>query len=372
MQGRNTLLAPLNLDCTVVALQGNPVSPGEPDVGDVMVWDGDNWTPGASPAIFNVVSADRVNAQTFGVIPPWSLESSVTSMYMDSNGMIHVGDPGNYFSLTLHSGSAFIFSNTLQIPVGAAYTSPGLTGNGIGLMSIDSNGDVYVSSNDPWNVNDTYLYAGSGNAQTNKSFYVTNGITAGGAADMGAGSVNVTDNYYINGVPIGGSSGPITGPIIGITDGSNAAPGDVGEFISSTTILNNNTPISGYGAGAVVPSATITLTPGDWQIDGNIGAALPYVASDPTQAIVPNGYWGAMIAVGGTMRNESVQWFPFCYTTSSIYNRMSAGSVRANVTVNTDVSICIHAANLPTGGTPIPTTAAVTAALVYIAARRMR
>jgi hypothetical protein len=49
-----------------------------------------------------------------------------------------------------------------------------------------------------------------------------------------------------------------TGPIIGVTDGSDAAPGEVGEWMTSqvTGTISQNAGLATY--------QTLTLTPGDW------------------------------------------------------------------------------------------------------------
>jgi hypothetical protein len=56
-------------------------------------------------------------------------------------------------------------------------------------------------------------------------------------------------------------------PLIGVTDGSAAAPGDVGEIISSMILLGAAVPVT---SGAIANVASITLTPGDWDITGSV------------------------------------------------------------------------------------------------------
>lgn len=72
------------------------------------------------------------------------------------------------------------------------------------------------------------------------------------------------------------------GGVVGVTDGSSAAPGFVGEIIQAVNTagvaLTNNTASN---------VATITLTPGDWDISGEVWLLPAAVASSLTAAISP-------------------------------------------------------------------------------------
>ena len=63
------------------------------------------------------------------------------------------------------------------------------------------------------------------------------------------------------------SGGVMTGPLalMGVTDGSDALPGQVGEVISSVVGLG-----SGLTSGVSVNVTSIVLTPGDWDITGDV------------------------------------------------------------------------------------------------------
>jgi hypothetical protein len=116
-----------------------------------------------------------------------------------------------------------------------------------------------------------------------------------------------------------GPAGPNTLPM-GVTDGSNAAPGQIGEVISS------------MGARAALTTATIatitsiTLTPGDWDTMGNIqfegnslnGTTATYLAGfiSKTQNALPSylgsfdeGQAGGKIAQIGIGNNSYNAWF---------------------------------------------------------------
>lgn len=55
-------------------------------------------------------------------------------------------------------------------------------------------------------------------------------------------------------------------PTRGVTDGSNAAPGEVGEYMTNNATM----PVLGNGT-TVVAITSLNLTPGDWELGGEIG-----------------------------------------------------------------------------------------------------
>jgi hypothetical protein len=69
------------------------------------------------------------------------------------------------------------------------------------------------------------------------------------------------------------TTGPI-GPVglQGFTDGSNAASGIVGEYISSVVPFGSGTSMS---TGTSTQLATITLTAGDWDVIGEVFFSFP-------------------------------------------------------------------------------------------------
>jgi hypothetical protein len=60
-----------------------------------------------------------------------------------------------------------------------------------------------------------------------------------------------------------GPLGPV--PLVGVTDGSNAAAGNVGEYISNIVPFGSGHTMSN---GVAAQLATITLSAGDWDVDG--------------------------------------------------------------------------------------------------------
>lgn len=95
---------------------------------------------------------------------------------------------------------------------------------------------------------------------------------------------------------------PTRGPIVGVVDGSDAAPGEVGEFLS----------MDGFGTYAAYPTATVgtipmlNMPPGDWDMwvsalfSSDIGGAFFQVPA-PLPSRLSNsmaGYMALAAAVG--------------------------------------------------------------------------
>lgn len=131
----------------------------------------------------------------------------------------------------------------------------------------------------------------------------------------------IEDNPGIIPVP---PPAPGTGPIIGVTDGSDAAPGEVGEFIASSTTVNfPSTPNN-----AVVSAAV--LQPGDWDCYAgflpNAWLAGCVIGLSP----VPAGVSNAMPAQSGDATTSSTA--TIITESDAIVNCATA---RASVTVPT-------------------------------------
>lgn len=94
---------------------------------------------------------------------------------------------------------------------------------------------------------------------------VTNGAALIGYYDI-VNAVPTTVSDFLNDIY---NSPTIDTPnIVGVTDGSNAAAGSVGEFLSS--VIAHASAISLVN-GVAANVTSITLTPGDWDVWGNVG-----------------------------------------------------------------------------------------------------
>jgi hypothetical protein len=140
-------------------------------------------------------------------------------------------------------------------------------------------------------------------------------------------------------------------PIKGVTDGSNAAAGNVGEQLSAqiTTAVNLtlNTPIN---------IGQLVLTPGDWTVGGNVNFVSPATAGTRYAVAVSNTSntlpTPAQLAAGiGTLFDQSL-------TYGKAAQNFNTSLCRFNVSVNTTVFlVALGPATTATG---------------YISARRVR
>lgn len=103
------------------------------------------------------------------------------------------------------------------------------------------------------------------------------------------------------------NEGGLFGPIHGVTDGSDATPGDVGEFIQVT----QNVPYAGYPTITNTTVSLIVLQPGDWDLNCTlgpstvVGGAQFYLSPNPTgSANLMFGWMGAITT--GTPVEEGV------------------------------------------------------------------
>jgi hypothetical protein len=112
-------------------------------------------------------------------------------------------------------------------------------------------------------------------------------------------------------------------PIIGVTDGSNAAAGQVGEYIQATS--------SGVSSptGTWINICSIVLTPGDWDVRANgwtnaqTGQSSVYLALSTTSAPTTSGQtFGGSVNISGSGMSAI---------------NLSIQSTRFNVTTNTTV-----------------------------------
>jgi hypothetical protein len=135
-------------------------------------------------------------------------------------------------------------------------------------------------------------------------------------------------------------------PLTGIADGSNAAAGKVGEYLTQTATQ------SALGNSVWYAIASVALTPGDWEVSGN---ALVSSASNQLAAVAmgidtvsPPTHASGISQPGISQLN---------------YLNISAGPVRFNVSSATTVSVYVYGSGVSTGAI---------AATASINARRVR
>ena len=128
-------------------------------------------------------------------------------------------------------------------------------------------------------------------------------------------------------ITLDGTNGITSPGIIGVTDGSNATAGTVGEYISSTV----NAPSSGLTNSTTATITSISLTAGDWDVSGVFSFNFGTGAS-ATQA------YGAL-STGTTLPSSSNGgsiFIPATLATSSGL-ALTANPIRVNVTTTTTV-----------------------------------
>jgi hypothetical protein len=147
-------------------------------------------------------------------------------------------------------------------------------------------------------------------------------------------------------------------PVKGVTDGSNAAAGNVGEQVSAsvTTAVTLTTGVS-------INIATLALTAGDWSVSGviifneaanTVPTALA-AAISMTSATLPTA---AQVAAG----TGNATQYNLAFTKGPISQTMQAGVCRVSVSAGTTVYLVAQAAFSTAGLT----------ATGYISARRVR
>lgn len=149
---------------------------------------------------------------------------------------------------------------------------------------------------------------------------------------------------------IGFGSLNVSGGIEGVQNGSNAVTGTVGEYLSNQ--VSGTTPLA-ITSDVSTNILSLLLSPGDWDVSGNIGLSFPSGSNSIIAAIstiaatipgAPAG--GALYESGGPMTFFSVN---------------SLGTLRVNVSTNTSVFLVARATFTGTGN-----------AFGFIGARRMR
>jgi hypothetical protein len=169
--------------------------------------------------------------------------------------------------------------------------------------------------------------------------------TTGATGATGAVGVSTTGATGATGVQ--GATGTV-GPITGVTDGSDAAAGKVGEYISSQVLSGAAVSLT---SGTVANVTSIALTAGDWDVWGNVaftgGAAttLTYAnasinTTSATQPTPPgNGAFASAVPGGAALFSTDDLFLPVGMTRISVSGNQTVYLIaRASFGISTCVA----------------------------------
>ena len=139
------------------------------------------------------------------------------------------------------------------------------------------------------------------------------------------------------------STTPVYGPIVGVVDGSDAAPGEVGEFIHMTGTFAYAAGVDGLGTTSTGTIDLINVVPGDW--DFTVSASFTTLISSALFFLnpLPTGMSNNMFGLNGnfTMPGEG--------ETAVIIGTAARGSFAVNTMLVFEVQVFQDAAILPAG-----------------------
>jgi hypothetical protein len=133
------------------------------------------------------------------------------------------------------------------------------------------------------------------------------------------------------------SENVVTPNIVGVQDGSNATTGSVGELVFSNIAVGSAVSLTTATAANVT---SISLTPGDWDVDGNVNYAAAS-ATTATGALWVSGIntTSATIPTDGT----EVQTAATAITTTSFKEGITLARKRVSLTTTTTVYLVAEA-----------------------------
>lgn len=342
LSGKNRTGSSLNLDTTVVGLQGFPISATPPAGGQALVFDGTNWVP-------TVVQTG--GGTSVGPTPPaspgtgdqWFDTSNNTLNVWDGTQWVPVDGAGGPFlplaggildgPLTLVGDATSALNPvTLQqlqdaiatIPPPTVGTTPPANPSNGQMWWDDVSGQLFI-----W-----YAEADGSSAQ----WVIANVGIPGPQGPAGAA----------------GPAGP-AGPNVmppGVTDGSNANPGQVGEYLQATS-----SAAIGIASGTVQTLAQLSLPAGDWDVEGKANVTLPSPSTNLNGTIFIRGIGTTNIGVAYGMSSVIV-------TSNTFPTFMTTGMSRVSISPGDLVAVAVSMGPLPDNATA--------AAGALIRARRMR
>lgn len=134
-------------------------------------------------------------------------------------------------------------------------------------------------------------------------------------------------------LPLSGGTltGPLKAPLIGVTDGSNAAAGQIGEFLSASLAGGSAITLT---TNVTASPVSLSLTAGDWDVSG-------VVQFSPTAAIPAGSYLGA--ALGLTIASPGVPDGTYQVANASVSTSVPTPIDRFSFTATTTVHLNAYA-----------------------------
>jgi hypothetical protein len=296
------------------------------------------------PNVVDTVSAQTLTGQktfTQSIIASGGVTGSLTGAA--SLNVLKAGDTmtGPLVVPAGASGSQVPRANEVVLLTGAQAIAGSKTFSSPIIGSLNGNADTATAATS------ATLASQATTLQNARTIAISGAVT--GTATSFNGSANISIPATISSgatitspVFAGTATGAITSKVVqGVTDGSSAAAGYVGQLLSANTALTN------IASNTVANGATITLTPGDWEVYGNatfnfsgvscaagdfLGAAISLTAS-----VLPDGQRQIVLIPALTTITQSPAY-------SFVIPR-----VRFNVTVNTAVYLVVQAPTTTAG-----------------------
>lgn len=153
------------------------------------------------------------------------------------------------------------------------------------------------------------------------------------------------DSIRAEDIPAPSSSTSTIGPIIGVVDGTDAAPGEVGEFLTANGTFNYAAGTDGFGTTSTGHITLINMPPGDW--DMTIFAMFSTLITSALFLLDPypvTGVSNKMFGLNGNFTGGVTGGI-----TTTIVGPSARGSFAVNTTLVFEVQVYQLGATLPAG-----------------------
>lgn len=174
-----------------------------------------------------------------------------------------------------------------------------ISGNGLFIGSNNTNygtGNIYCIGDRNFTTNgaNDYVFGQNNNiSNANNAMVIGMGLTNTGSGTVKIGITNANITFSNQTVTVAG-----TLALTGVTNGTDAASGIIGEYMHSGVGITTATLTNGNGGTPVV---TLTLSAGDWDVEANIS----YQATSAT--VVPGSGSSANLSTNASYSTSETQ-----------------------------------------------------------------